>query len=111
VSGAVASGATSTAFNTNLTQADGYFNKGTITFTSGPNSGLSRAVQSYINASGAISVAFPFPFAPGSGDTFTAVRGCLLTIADCKAQRSATDAEQHFRGQPFTPPAITGNGV
>ncbi len=104
VSGTVASGATTLAFNTSLTNADHYFDKGTITFTSGANSGLSRAVQTYLNASGKISVAFPLPFAPASGDAFNAVRGCLLTMADCTAQSNLL----RFRGQPFTPPAITG---
>jgi len=107
VSGVVATGATKTAFNTNLTEADGYFTKGVITFTSGANEGVSRAVQAYAHASGAMSVAFPLPYAPASGDTFTAARGCLLTMADCSAQSNLI----HFRGQPFTPPAITGNGV
>jgi uncharacterized phage protein (TIGR02218 family) len=104
VSGTVSAGATTLGFHTSLTNADHYFDKGTITFTSGNNSGLSRAVASYLNASGAITVAFPLPFAPANGDSFHAVRGCLLTMADCLAQSNLI----HFRGQPFTPPAITG---
>jgi uncharacterized phage protein (TIGR02218 family) len=104
VSGTVASGATTLAFNTNLTNPDHYFDKGTITFLTGANAGVSRAVQTYLNASGNVAVAFPLPFAPSSGDTFHAVRGCLLTMADCSAQSNLI----HFRGQPFTPPAITG---
>lgn len=109
VSGAVSgSGGTTLAFNTNLTQADHFFDKGTITFTSGANSGLSRAVSTYFNASGAVTVAFPLPFAPAASDTFNAVRGCLLTLTDCEAQRTLSDAQQHFRGQLFTPAAVTG---
>jgi uncharacterized phage protein (TIGR02218 family) len=104
VAGTVASGATTLAFNTNLTNPDHYFDKGTITFLTGANAGVSRAVQTYLNASGNVAVAFPLPFAPSSGDTFHAVRGCLLTMADCSAQSNLI----HFRGQPFTPPAITG---
>ena len=107
-SGAALSGGSTTVFGTNLANPDAYFAKGIITFTSGANAGLSRAVQTYVNAGGQISVAFPFPNPPAAGDTFTALRGCLLTLADCKAQRSATDAEKHFRGQPFTPAAISG---
>jgi len=107
VAGAVASGASTTAFSTNLTEADGFFAKGTLTFISGANAGLSRAVQSYTHASGLITTAFPLPFPPGAGDAFVAVRGCLLTMADCTAQSNLT----RFRGQPFIPPAITGNGV
>jgi len=107
VSGTVAGGASTTAFATSLTEADGFFAKGVLTFTSGANAGLSRAIQSYTNAGGLISTAFPLPFPPGAGDTFTAVRGCLLTMADCTAQGNLA----RFRGQPFIPPAITGNGV
>ena len=107
VTGAVASGASTTAFSTNLTEADGFFAKGTLTFTSGANAGLSRAIQSYTHAGGLITTAFPLPFPPGAGDAFTAVRGCLLTMADCTAQGNLP----RFRGQPFIPPAITGNGV
>jgi uncharacterized phage protein (TIGR02218 family) len=107
VGGTVSAGATPTAFNTSLSQADHYFDKGTITFTSGANNGLSRAIQSYAHASGAITVAYPFPNAPANGDAFNAVRGCLLTMADCAAQSNLI----HFRGQPFTPPAISGAGL
>ena len=107
VTGAVSSGATTTAFNTSLSEPDGYFSKGTLTFTSGANAGLSRAVQSFTSSGGLVTVAFPLPFPPGAGDAFIAVRGCLLTMADCTAQSNLT----RFRGQPFIPPAITGNGV
>lgn len=107
VTGSVSSGATATAFNTSLSEPDGYFSKGTLTFTSGANAGLSRAVQSFTSAGGLVTVAFPLPFAPAAGDAFVTVRGCLLTMADCTAQSNLT----RFRGQPFIPPAITGNGV
>ena len=105
--GAVASGSSGiTAFNTTLTNPDHFFDKGTLTFTSGANNGLQRTVQTFLNASGAMSFSFGFPVAPAPGDAFTAVRGCLLTLADCEAQRPLLDAQEHFRGQPFTPPAV-----
>jgi hypothetical protein len=84
--------------------ADHYFDKGTILFTSGVNNGLQRTVQTF--AGGAASFAFGFPNPPAPGDAFTALRGCLLTLADCEAQRPLPDAQSHFRGQPFTPPAV-----
>lgn len=102
VPGTVSSSATVNSFATSLANPDHYFDKGTIAFTSGANAGLSRAVKTY--AGGAISVAFPLPVAPAAGDAFNAVRGCLLTMADCTAQSNLI----HFRGQPFTPPAIQG---
>lgn len=86
--------------------ADHYFDQGTVLFTSGANTGLRRTVQSYVG--GVMKFAFGFPVAPTAADAFTAVRGCALTLPDCKAQRTLTDAETHFRGQPFTPPAIQG---
>ena len=107
VTGTVASGATKTALTSNLTQANGFFTKAALTFLTGANAGLNRAVQSYLNASGAITFAFPLPTAPSAGDTFQVARGCLLTVADCDAQSNRL----HFRAAPFTPPAITGNGV
>ena len=107
VSGTILAGATQTAFGTSLTNPNGFFTKGTILFTSGANAGLQRAVASYVNAGGAMTVAFPLPYAPAGGDTFTAVRGCMLTMADCTAQANLIN----FRGQPFTPAAITGAGV
>lgn len=107
VAGAVSAGATTLALGTTLTNPDGYFAKGTITFTSGPNTGQQRAIASFANAGGLISVAFPLPHAPGAGDAFNAARGCQLTMADCTAQSNLI----RFRGQPFTPPAITVAGL
>lgn len=107
VSGAVAGAATQTAFNTNLTAADGYFSQGVILFTSGANSGVQRAVRSHVNASGALTMTFPLPVAPTAGDTFTAWPGCDHTLATCKAKFGA-DNSIHFRGQPFIPVPETG---
>lgn len=83
-------------------QPDHYFDRGKVTFTSGPNTGISRTVQSFVG--GVFTFAFGFPAAPAAGNTFNAVRGCLLTMADCTAQSNLI----HFRGQPFTPPAVQG---
>lgn len=104
VPGVVAASPGARAFNSNLTNPNGYFDKGIVTFTSGVNNGLQRTVQSYLNASGALAFAFGFPAAPAPGDTFNAVRGCLLTMVDCTAQGNLLK----FRGTPFIPPATTG---
>ncbi len=103
VSGTVTGGGTTGGCNSNLTQADGFFTKGQLIWQTGANAGLRRAVAAYLNSGGAISFAFPLPYPPAPGDTFTASRGCLLTTADCSAQSNLI----HFRGQPFTPPAVT----
>lgn len=104
-SGTVTGGAGTTGCNTSLTAADGYYTQGQIAFTSGANAGLSRAVATYVNASGAMTFAFPLPYAPAAGDAFTAYAGCDLTMATCKSRFNNLI---HFRGQPFTPPAVTG---
>lgn len=104
IAGTVSAGATTTAFDSSLTQVDHFFDKGVVTFTSGANAGVSRAIQTYLNAGGSLSVAFAFPYAPAAGDAFKTARGCLLTMADCSAQGNLG----RFRGQPFTPPAVTG---
>jgi uncharacterized phage protein (TIGR02218 family) len=102
--GTVTGGGTPTACATTLTQADGFFTQGQIVWLTGANAGLSRAVATYANAGGALTFAFPLPNAPAPGDTFTAYRGCALTMAACSAFGNLI----HFRGQPFTPPAVTG---
>jgi uncharacterized phage protein (TIGR02218 family) len=103
-SATVTGGGTTTACDTSLTQADGFFTQGELVWTSGANAGLSRAVATYVNAAGALTFAFPLPTAPAPGDAFTAYRGCNLTMAACTAFNNLI----HFRGQPFTPPAVTG---
>ncbi len=103
--GAVAGSAmTTTSFDTNLTAADAYYSQGQMTFTSGANAGLSRAVKAYLNAAGAITLVLPLPAAPAAGDAFTISAGCDLTMATCTSRFNNLI---HFRGQPFTPPAIT----
>jgi len=102
VTGAVTGTPTASAFNTNLTKADGYFSQGVILFTSGANNGIQRAVRSYVNASGAMTMTFPLPAAPAATDTFTAWPGCDHSLATCKAKFLA-DNSVNFRGQPFIP--------
>jgi len=116
-------------FNTNLTQVNGYFDLGVVTWTSGPNSGLSFPVKSHLNASGQVTLAKPMPNAPAAGNTFTIVPACLKTKAACSNASAAVSAPfnnlVHFRGMPFVPvpetlydggtsagaaPAIAGQG-
>jgi uncharacterized phage protein (TIGR02218 family) len=107
VSGSVSGSPTVLQFNTNLTQVNNYFDLGVITFTSGPNNGLSRVVKTYLNASGQITLIAPFPSAPASGNTFTIVPGCLKTQAACSNTNSANGPAfnnlTHFRGYPYVP--------
>ena len=102
--GAVTGSPTTTAFDTGLAAADGYYTQGQISFTSGANAGIARTIKSYTNASGAIQLVLPLPASPAAGDAFTVAAGCDLTMATCQARFNNLI---HFRGQPFTPPPET----
>jgi uncharacterized phage protein (TIGR02218 family) len=103
--GTVSGAGTTTGCNTSLTAASGYYTQGRVVWTSGANAGLSRAVSTYAAAGGALTFAYPLPNAPAPGDAFTIWAGCDLTMATCKSRFNNLG---RFRGQPFTPPAITG---
>lgn len=89
------------AFNSNLTNANGYFDQGRITFTSGPNNGVTRMVKSYLNASGAIQLVSPLPVAPAAGNTFNVWPGCDLSMGAGGCTKFSNLI--HFRGEPFVP--------
>lgn len=105
-SGAAAAGTlTASAFTTNLTQADGYFALGALTFTSGPNTGLFRSVKAYVHASGLVTMMVPFPVAPTAGNTFTIYPGCDKTFNTCNTKFAN---QQNFRGFEFVPDPEVG---
>ena len=93
----VSSGTTS-VINCGLTQANKWFDNGTITFNTGANAGTKRTIKSY-NV-GSITLALALPTAPTVGDTFTAYAGCNKSNSDClnKFNRLVS-----FRGFPFIP--------
>jgi uncharacterized phage protein (TIGR02218 family) len=98
--GAVSGTPTNITFNTGLTQADGYFDLGVITFTSGANNGLSRTIKSFLHTSGVVTMIYPLPSVPTAGDTFSIVPGCDKLQATCASKFSNTI---HFRGYPYIP--------
>lgn len=81
-----------------LTQADDYFSLGTITFSSGANSGISRTIKRYVR--GVVTLALPLLTAPALGDTFTAYAGCDKQKSTCQAKFNNLN---NFRGYPFVP--------
>ncbi len=87
-----------TSFSQSLGQANGYFDLGTLTMTSGSNSGVSRSVKAY--ASGTIIALNPWPFPVISGDTFSVIPGCDGTQSTCTTKYSNLP---HFRGFPYIP--------
>ncbi len=87
-------------FQTNLTQANEYFDYGLITFNSGDNSGYSYEIKSYLNANGEVNLFLPTLFPVGVGDTFTAVVGCDGNWSTCGTK---FNNRLNFRGEPFIP--------
>lgn len=93
-----ASGSTKQTLNCGLAQAAGWFDQGTITFTSGANSGVSRNVKSY--TPGVVTLSYPLPSLPSIGDGFTAYPGCDKKQATCSSKFSNLT---NFRGFPYVP--------
>lgn len=85
-------------FDTGLSQADGYFDLGVVTFTGGDNAGRSRTVKKY--SSGTIEVALAWDGAVAVGDTFSIFPGCDKTMSTCKNRFNNLS---RFRGFPFIP--------
>ena len=100
VTGTVQASPTPTAsqFAIGQAKAAGYFIGGVITFTSGANNGLSRAVQDYAGgATDTLTVALPFTLAPAPGDTYSVYPGCSKLLnnvyngqPDCLSFNSTT---------------------
>lgn len=98
VSGIVQSGSTVNKLLTNLTNADGYFDLGTLTFTSGANNGLSATVKQYLSTS--VYFNRPLLFVPSNGDTFSIYPGCDKQQATCSGKFSNL---ANFKGFPYVP--------
>jgi uncharacterized phage protein (TIGR02218 family) len=86
------------AFATALSQADGWFDLGTLTFTSGANAGVSRTVQAYVDGGFEFALAWPADIA--AGDAFSVVPGCDKTKATCQAR---FNNKARYRGFPYVP--------
>lgn len=84
---------------TDIIQADGYFEYGIVTWTSGLNIGLSMEVKTY--TVGNIVLQLPMPYNIGIADTFNIVAGCgKRIIEDCKTKFNNV---VNFRGEPYFP--------
>ena len=73
--------------------------QGTITFTSGANTGVTATIKSA--GSNWLQLAYPLPYAPSAGDVFSASYGCDRTMATCQSRFNNLS---QFRGFPFVPP-------
>lgn len=91
-------GGTISGITSSLIGADGYFDLGVLTFTSGANSGIKRTVKKYSGST--FSFSLPLPNAPSAGDSFTVFPGCDNTMSTCSSKFGNLI---HFRGMPFIP--------
>ena len=94
----VLTGSTKRTLNCGLVQADGYFDLGTITFTSGDNIGITRTVHHY--TVGHLYLAYSLPVLPAISDTFNAYAGCDKRLSTCTDK---FNNKANFRGFPFMP--------
>jgi uncharacterized phage protein (TIGR02218 family) len=103
-SAAAGANCTTRQITCNLAQAAGYFDLGTIEFTSGFNAGQVRTVKTH--TSGVLVPSFPLPYAPASGDLFSAKPGCDKLYATCNSAKFSNSA--NHRAYPFIPaPELT----
>lgn len=86
-----------TMLDTGLTFAEGYYNLGVVTFTSGDNVGIRRSIRT--SSGGKVYPILPFPYIPQYGDTFTIYPGCSKTREDCAKYNNS----DNFRGFPYIP--------
>lgn len=93
-----ATGGTRSAIQSGLSLDNGYLAQGSITFTSGRNTGVTRTIRS--NESSTITVVLPFYYPPAAGDTFYVLPACDKSMHCCKARFSNL---ARFRGYPFIP--------
>lgn len=97
----------SSASGTNMTFASDpaptfFYKYGLVTFTTGPNAGISREVKTHVLTSGnaVIEVRTAFPFVVSVGDVATLTIGCDRTIDAC---RNKFNNAVNFHGEPFLP--------
>ena len=79
--------------------ADGYFNKGEVLGLTGENEGIKLKIEDYDSATLVIKLFGFLPATPQAGDTFTLIRGCGKTRADCMARNNMPQ----FKGEPDSP--------
>lgn len=93
-------GAGSTATLLKTSGASANHVQGEVAFTSGANDGILATVKS-VAAGTSLTLMYPLPQAPATGDGFTVYFGCPHTQAIC---RSRFNNLANFRGFPYVPP-------
>lgn len=98
VTGNVTANSTTGQVNCNLAQAAGFFDLGTIAFTTGDNAGQIRTIKTH--TTGVIVPTYPFEFAPDAGDLFEAKPGCDKTYGTCGTKFANTANNRSFEFIP-----------
>jgi uncharacterized phage protein (TIGR02218 family) len=81
--------------------ADGHWQAGLVTWTSGLNTGFSMEVKTWTNGTKTLVLCLPMPYAIAASDQFTIQPGCLKRLgADCRDKYSNV---VNFRGEPYVP--------
>lgn len=86
--------------NTTATDADGFYDLGTLTFTSGTLNGLSATIKKYLHTSGQVILHVPLNGTPSNGDALTLYPGCDKTSATCNGKFANLI---NFGGEEFVP--------
>ena len=84
---------------TDLTQAEDYWNHGQIWFTSGSNNGQKRKVVDF--AEGFVYFDYALNNAVAVGDTYTIYRGCDKTLSMCQTVYSNDENYHGFHAIPL----------
>lgn len=98
VAGSISGSPTLTSFACYLPQPTGYYDLGSIQFTSGANSGLKRTIKHWDGAT--LTLLNPLPATPSAGDGFTLAPGCDKTQVTCGSKFSNV---VNFKGMPYVP--------
>jgi uncharacterized phage protein (TIGR02218 family) len=93
-------GAGSTATLINFTGALAQHAQGKIVFTTGDNANVTATVKSVV-VGASLTLMYPMPDVPATGDRFTVYAGCDHTRATCTSRFNNLT---NFRGFPFVPP-------
>jgi hypothetical protein len=109
-SGAITSGSTTAAFNTNLAAAQDYWDGGTITFTSGVLSGQTFWIVQYGITAQQILPLYAAASAPSTGDTFTIATPRSVVVFPGTGLTTGNSLPLDLEGTPATVWGVQGNG-
>jgi len=93
-----------TFYDSSRSEADGTFNYGKLTWTSGANQGLSMEVQNWSASQQAFTFWLPMPYAIAIGDAYSVSHGCDKRFATCSG---TFNNAANFGGFPHLPGLAT----